>query len=154
MTEKSKLKQIHPEKYREFGLTVGLCACVQENAGIPERSCDCCYGTGISVYTHIDIPAPTNCPHWINDQIYVKGFRCALYRDVGRDIRDTTIRKEERERVLDEVFSSMDIFFGDIPMDSNIIKWAVSKQDSFVTAAMACYLHSRKLRSESRECPR
>jgi len=103
MTEKSKLKQIHPEKYREFGLTVGLCACVQENAGIPERSCDCCYGTGISVYTHIDIPAPTNCPHWINDQIYVKGFRCALYRDVGRDIRDTTIRKEERERVLDEL---------------------------------------------------
>jgi len=64
------------------------------------------------------------------------------------------LKAQERERVLGEVFSSMDIFFGDIPMDSNIIKWAVSKQDSFVTAAMACYLHSRKLRSESRECPR
>lgn len=101
--KKAQGKYLHPEKYREFGLTVGLCTCVQENAGIPERSCEYCYGTGVSVYTNIDIPAPTNCPHWINDQIYVKGFRCSLYRDTARDIRDTTIRKEERERALDEM---------------------------------------------------
>ena len=80
-----------------------------------------------------------------------------LFPETLKDVYSRPLSDElakERERVLNEVFSSMDIFFGDIPMDSNIIKWAVSKQDSFVTAAMACYLHSRKLRSESRECPR
>lgn len=76
-----KQKYIHPEKYREFGLTVGLCSCVQENKGVPDKHCECCYGTGVSVYTHVDIPSPSNCPHWAKDDIYVKGFRCALYRD-------------------------------------------------------------------------
>jgi hypothetical protein len=46
---------------------------------------------------------------------------------------------------LDNVFSSMNTFFGDIPMDSHIIEWAVSKQDSFVTVAMASYLTYRKI---------
>jgi len=50
------------------------------------------------------------------------------------------------DTVLDAVFASMDTFFGNIPMDSHIIQWAISKQDSFVTAAMATYLESRKLR--------
>ena len=54
--------------------------------------------------------------------------------------------QSERDKVLDAVFASMDTFFGNIPMDSHIIQWAISKQDSFVTAAMATYLESRKLR--------
>ena len=87
-------KSLHPEKYGEYGLTVGLCACVQENKGTPEKDCEYCYGTGVSVYTNIELPPPTNCPHWVNDAIYVKGFRCSLYRDVNRDIRDTTIRNQ------------------------------------------------------------
>ena len=56
------------------------------------------------------------------------------------------IVQSERDKVLDAVFASMDTFFGNIPMDSHIIQWAISKQDSFVTAAMATYLESRKLR--------
>jgi hypothetical protein len=59
-------------------------------------------------------------------------------------------REEATLAVLDDVFSSMDTFFGNIPMDAHIIKWAVSKQDSFVTSAMATYLHSRKLRESLR----
>jgi hypothetical protein len=48
-------------------------------------------------------------------------------------------------KVLDELFAPMDTFFGTIPMDKHIIQWAVSKQNSFVTAAMATYLEYRKL---------
>ena len=70
------------------------------------------------------------------------------------DFDDNTMEKifrshpyqSERDTVLDAVFASMDTFFGNIPMDSDIIQWAISKQDSFVTAAMATYLESRKLR--------
>lgn len=54
------------------------------------------------------------------------------------------IRKDERERALKEIFSPMDTFFGNIPIDEHIITWAVSKQDSFVTAAMASYMAYRK----------
>ena len=93
-----QIKYLHPEKYREFGLTVGLCACVQENAGRPDNSCEYCYGTGISVYTNIDIPVPKNCPHWVNDAIYVKGFRCSLYRDT----RSCPVPNNEQCRICEQ----------------------------------------------------
>lgn len=64
---------------------------------------------------------------------------------------ESAIRKDERDKVLNVVFASMDRFFGNIPMDAHIIQWAVSKQDSFVTAAMATYLESRKLRQSKQE---
>jgi hypothetical protein len=59
---------------------------------------------------------------------------------------DEQCRKDATGEVLNRIFSAMNTFFGDIPMDANIIKWAVSKQDSFVTAAMASYLTYRELR--------
>lgn len=89
-----KQKYIYPEKYKEFGLTVGLCSCVQENNGVPEKDCEYCYGTGVSVYTNIDIPAPSNCPHWVKDDIYVKGFRCSLYRDTRLTLTETEMRSD------------------------------------------------------------
>ena len=69
-------------------------------------------------------------------------------QEIVRQARDLVAEDKNREttHILNDAFFSMDIFFGDIPMDEHIIKWAVSKQDSFVTAAMACYLESRKLR--------
>jgi len=54
---------------------------------------------------------------------------------------------KERDKVLDDIFAAMNTFFGNIPMDAHIIQWAVSKQDSFVTAAMASYLTYRKSRT-------
>lgn len=80
------IKTLHPEKYREFGLTVGLCSCVEENNGVPIKKCEYCNGNGVFVYTNAEIQTPSNCPHWVKDDIYVKGFRCALYRDVAREI--------------------------------------------------------------------
>jgi hypothetical protein len=99
-----KRKYLHPEKYREFGLTVGLCGCVQENNGSPEKDCEYCYGTGVSVYTNIEIPTPSNCPHWVKDDIYVKGFRCSLYRDVCKSISDNKMTKviSELQRLKEE----------------------------------------------------
>ena len=85
--KKKKQKHLHPEKYREFGLTVDLCECVQENNGNPNKQCEYCYGTGVSVYTHVDIPTPSNCPHWVKDDIHVKDFGCALYRDTIDSLR-------------------------------------------------------------------
>jgi len=67
---------------------------------------------------------------------FISTYGCASHSDY----------QSERDKVLDAVFASMDTFFGNIPMDSHIIQWAISKQDSFVTAAMATYLESRKLR--------
>ncbi len=92
-------KYLHPEKYREFGLTVGLCSCVQENDGVPDKRCEYCYGTGIFVYTNVEVPAPSNCPHWVKDDIYVKGFRCSLYRDTHPH---TTIPTEKQRPPCEE----------------------------------------------------
>jgi hypothetical protein len=96
-----KKKCVHPEKYSECGLTVGLCECVQENKGVPRKDCEYCYGTGVSVYTSKELPTPTNCPHWVNDDIYVKGFRCSLYRDVNRAIKYDNIRNQTIEDIID-----------------------------------------------------
>ena len=92
------------------------------------------------------------CPVWIGEnlQLSQKGKMrkthhiIAVIETVG--CASHSDFQSERDTVLDAVFASMDTFFGNIPMDSHIIQWAISKQDSFVTAAMATYLESRKLR--------
>jgi hypothetical protein len=65
--------------------------------------------------------------------------------DILKFVRNT--QKLTLDTSVDTIFSSMNTFFGDIPMDSNIIKWAASQQNSFITAAMASYLTYRELRA-------
>jgi len=53
---------------------------------------------------------------------------------------------DDIKKRLDEIFAPMNKFFGNLPMDAHIIQWAISKQDSFITAAMASYLSYRELK--------